>query len=91
MESEFITTYVYEVSLNASSNKWNGKYFTFVFDGNPSVSDTPHVRFHSTKQLTIKEVADRFINTAGIVAINGQFKDEISEEEQKLINSINDK
>ena len=91
MENEFITIYVYEVSLNASSNKWNDKYFTFVFDGKSSVSDDPHIRFYSTKQLTIKEVADRFINTAGIVAISGQFKDEISEEEQKLINSINDK
>jgi len=91
MESEFITIYVYEVSLNTSSNKWNGKYFTFVFDGKLSVSDNPYFRFYSTKQLTIKEVADRFINTAGIVTISGQFKDEISEEEQKLINSINDK
>jgi len=91
MEDTFITPYIYEVSLKANSNKWNDKYFMYVFDGKPAISNKPHIKFYSTEPLTIKEVADRFLNTEGIVAIRGQFKDEFSDEELELMQSINGK
>ena len=91
MEDTFIAPYIYEVRLDTDSIKWDGKYYIYTIDGKPSVSDNPHIRFYSKKQLTIKEVADRFVNTAGIIAIKGQFKDELSSEERELMQSINGK